>query len=140
MKAGNALGFSLIEMMIVIAVVALLTALAVPWYRDFVVRSNRTEAINELLNIAACQERIYQKLNRYDANRCGASGTTTNGHYTMSMATQNTNQNFVITATATGSQTNDTCGNLTYSDQGIKNVSVTATATQVATCWKGGKI
>lgn len=140
MKRHSVLGITLIELMVVIAIVAILGALAVPSYRQYVVRANRTEAINELLNIAACQERIYQKLNVYDANRCGVGGTTTNNLYTMSMTTSNANQNFVVTATPSGSQASDACGNLTYSDQGVKNISASDDADKIATCWKGGKI
>lgn len=136
----RALGFTLVELMIVIAVVALLTALAVPSYRAYVLRTNRMEAINTLLEVAACQERIYVRLNQYDANRCDAAATTPNGLYALSMTTTNSNQNFTLTATAQGAQANDSCANLSLTDQGIRGTSASGVATDVNNCWKGKKI
>ncbi len=133
-------GITLVELMIVIGVVAILVSLAVPSYRGFVLRSNRSEAINEVLDLAACQERIYIKLNQYDTDRCEASALSTNGLYQLGMTTSNANQNYTITATPQGSQTSDTCGNLTLTDQGVRNVSVTSDTAKIATCWKGGGI
>lgn len=136
----RAFGFSLIELMTVIAVVAILMTLAVPSYRQYVLRTNRMEAINVLLEVASCQERIYVRLNQYDSNRCGAAATTTNGLYTVSMATSNSNQNYTLTATALGAQVNDSCVNLSLTDQGIRGTSASNVATDVAKCWKGKKI
>ena len=133
-------GFSLIELMTVIAVVAILTSLAVPSYREYVMRTNRMEAINVLLEVASCQERIYVRLNQYDANRCNAAATTENGHYTVSMTTSNANQNYTLTATAQGGQVNDSCVNLSLTDQGVRGTSASNVATDIAKCWKGKKI
>ena len=133
-------GFTLIELMTVIAVVAILTTLAIPSYREYVLRTNRMEAINILLEVASCQERIYVRFNQYDANRCGASATTANGLYTVSMATSNANQNYTLTATALGGQVNDSCVNLTLTDQGIRGTSASNDAANIAKCWKGRKI
>lgn len=130
-------GITLVELMIVVAVVALILSLAVPSYTEFVLRSNRSEAINEVLDLAACQERIYIKLNQYDTNRCGASALSTNGLYQLGMTTSNANQNYTITATPQGNQTNDSCGNLTLTDQGVRDVSVTGDTNKIADCWKG---
>ncbi len=130
-------GITLVELMIVVAVVALLLSLAVPSYTGFVLRSNRSEAINEVLDLAACQERIYLRLNQYDVNRCEASALSTNGLYQLGMTTSNANQNYTITATPQGGQTNDTCGNLTLTDQGVRDVSATSDTTKIANCWKG---
>lgn len=133
-------GFTLIELMTVIAVVAILTALAVPSYRDYVLRTNRMEAINILLDVAACQERTYVRFNQYDTSLCGASSTTANGLYTVSMNTSNSNQNYTLTATAQGNQVNDSCGNLTLTDQGIRGTSASNVNADVVNCWKGKKI
>ena len=133
-------GFTLIELITAVAVVAILTALAVPSYRQYVLRTNRMEAINILLEVASCQERIYVRLNQYDANRCGAAATTANGLYTVSMGTSNANQNYTLTATALGGQANDSCVNLTLTDQGIRGTSASNVAADIAKCWKGRKI
>lgn len=136
----RALGFSLIELITVIAVVAVLTALAVPSYRGYVLRTNRMEAINALLEVAACQERIYVRFNQYDTTLCDASATTPNGLYVLGMNTTNSNQNYTLTATAQGGQVNDSCVNLSLTDQGIRGTSASNVAATVANCWKGKKI
>lgn len=130
----------MVELLTVIAVVAILTALAVPSYREYVLRTNRMEAINILLEVASCQERIYVRFNQYDADRCGAAATTANGLYTVGMTTSNTNQNYTLTATALGAQVNDSCVNLTLNDLGERGTSASGVATDVAKCWKGKKI
>ena len=112
-------GFTLIELMIVVAVIAILMGIALPSYRDYVVRANRSEALDILLTTAACQERIYTKLSRYDTARCDSAATTVSGLYTISMATSNANQNYTLSASPQNAQTEDSCGTLTLSDQGI---------------------
>lgn len=138
---GKTSGFTLIELMIVIATLAVLLGLAVPSYRDYVVRANRSEALEILLAAAACQERIYTKSNQYDATRCDSNNVTSaNGHYTITMATANANQNYTMTATPQSGQTSDSCGNLTLTDQGIRGSSKTNDVKKIADCWRGRKI
>ena len=139
-KPGRSSGFTLIELMIVIAILAILLGMALPSYRDYVVRSNRTEALDILLATAGCQERTYTKLNQYDVTRCNIGSTTNNGYYVITMATSNANQNFTLTATPQSGQTEDSCGNLTLTDQGIRGSSKTADTKKVADCWRGKKI
>jgi type IV pilus assembly protein PilE len=136
-------GITLIELMIVVVIVAILGALAVPSYRDYVLRNNRTDAITQLLELAACQEKVYIKLNRYDGNRCGFNGgaiATPNGTYSITMAVQDGGQAFTLTATAQGKQTDDSCANLTLTDNGERGTSVSDVDATVAACWKGKKI
>lgn len=133
-------GISLIELVIVIAVVSILASIAVPSYREYVLRTNRMEAINILLNVAACQERGFMKFNQYATTRCLTPNTTPNGTYVVTMATSNANQNFTLTATPQSAQVNDSCGNLTLNDQGARGTSVSSVATVVADCWRGKKV
>lgn len=138
--AARMRGVTLIELMIVIAVVALLASLAVPSYREYVLRTNRMEAVNMLLDVAACQERGYIKFNQYATTRCLTPNTTENGNYVITMTTTNTNQNYALTATPQGAQANDSCVNLTLTDQGQRGSSATADAAKIADCWRGKKI
>jgi type IV pilus assembly protein PilE len=137
-------GITMIELMIVLAIVAIIGALAIPSYRDYVVRSNRAEAANNLLELAACQEKIYIKLNRYDDTRCGLTGgarTVESGRYQINMTPANNDQTFTLTATPLGAQTEDTCGVIGLTDTGTRSAKGgTATDTQIQDCWRGKKV
>ena len=67
MKPKSA-GMTLIELMIVVAIVALLASIAVPSYRQYVLRANRIEATTALLQLAAAQEKFYLQNNTYAGN------------------------------------------------------------------------
>ena len=52
-------GFTLIEVIIVMAIIAILTAIAFPSYQNYIIRSSRSAAQTELLELANLQEKIY---------------------------------------------------------------------------------
>ena len=56
---NNALGFTLIEVMITVAIIGILASVAYPSYVDFVTRSNRVEALQELTRFANLQEQYF---------------------------------------------------------------------------------
>ena len=62
-------GFSLIELLIVVSVLAIVLALGVPGYRQYLIRANRSDATAALLRIAAAQERYYLQNGRYATTR-----------------------------------------------------------------------
>lgn len=132
-------GFTLIELMIVVAVVAILAAVAVPSYRSYVLKSHRTVAINALLDLGSRQARYYTTNNTYttDLTLLGyPAGTvslpsSTNAYYTISVPTAN-GTSFSLLAARAGTQVNDTCGNYTYTDLGVKGVS----SGTVTSCWQ----
>ncbi len=83
-------GVTLIELVVVVAILALLASIAVPSYRQYVLRSNRAEAKAALLNVAAAQEKFYLQNNTYtneltDAppSGLGLGDTTETGLYTI---------------------------------------------------------
>ena len=137
MKPKSA-GMTLIELMIVVAIVALLASIAVPSYRQYVLRANRTEATTALLQLAAAQEKFYLQNNTYATNDLiddappaglGLSATTARGYYTLAIGGGDA-AGFTATATATGSQAIDsTCASFTINQSGAKS----ATSSD---CWK----
>lgn len=64
-RGGKQRGFTMIELMIVVVVVAILAAIAFPQYRDYIVRSNRAIAKSLLTQVADRQEQFYTANKRY---------------------------------------------------------------------------
>ena len=75
-QRANGQGFTLIEVMIVTALIAIVTTVSVVSYRQYVLRANRTDASALLLRIAAAQERFYLENNAY-TNALDATGLNT---------------------------------------------------------------
>lgn len=67
----NKKGFTLVELLIVIGIIALLAAYAIPNYRQFVVESKRAEAHSRLLEVAGLYEKFYANTNAYPTNVTG---------------------------------------------------------------------
>ncbi|HXF66765.1 MAG TPA: type IV pilin protein [Burkholderiales bacterium] len=67
-------GFSLIELMVVVAIVAILAAVALPAYNDYVLRGKLTEAFTGLADFRVRMEQFYQDNRRYDGGGLGGCG------------------------------------------------------------------
>jgi type IV pilus assembly protein PilE len=144
---GRARGFSLIELMIVVAIVAILATLATSSYRNYVLRANRTEGRMALLAIQSAQEKFFLQNNQYaqsmatviapassgglGVSNLTAAGVTPSGNYTISFAAVTANT-YTIQAVATGPQTHDTAACLTFTvdDQGSR------TPADSTGCWR----
>ena len=131
--ARNMQGFTLMELMIVVAVIAILGGLAYPAYQDYVLRSDRSDGQAFLNDAAARQERYLAQNNAYadTAAKLGYSSSTSPGkRYTLGIsATAAT----AYTLTATPIRTDSKCGNLTLDQAGTKGKSGSAS---VDDCWK----
>jgi len=129
-------GFTLIEIMIVVVVVAILAAIAFPSYQDSVRKSRRAEAKSALSDLAARQEQFFNDNKTYadTVAKLGASGTTPGGYYTLQIAAGQTGtltSSYRMTATTAGAQTSDIkCATLTYASSGVKDSTPAGN-----TCW-----
>lgn len=98
-------GFTLIELMITVAIVAILAAVALPAYRDYVIRGQLTDATNLLSATRARLEQFYQDNRNYGSTAlvCGLT-MPTNPRFTFSCnwGAGGTNQSFLLTATGVG--------------------------------------
>ena len=132
----NTKGFTLIELMIVVAIVAILAAIAIPNYQRYILQSHRTDAINALMDLASRESRFYTRNNAYTENMLTLGYATTptvsigGGRYTLSASAVPTTM-FTLSAVPAGAQTNDTCGTYTYTDLGVKRSAGT-----LSSCWK----
>lgn len=131
-KSKSSLGFSLIELMITVAIIGILAAVVYPSYVDNVTRSNRSEAQRELLRIANLQEQFYVDFRRYNNDMVelglGADPYITDqGNYSIDATIDH--GEFTLTAKALGNQkTNDSgCTELTITETGQKSPS---------SCWE----
>ena len=134
-------GFTLIELMIVVAIVGILSAVAYPSYTEYIRRGNRSEATAALLEAQQFMERYYAASNRYSTAADGNPALPTRlqtlpaggpARYTLSVAA--TVNSYTLTATPLGSMLADNCGSLTITNTGVKGRS--ATAPTVAECWR----
>lgn len=131
-------GFTLIELMLVVGIVAILMAIAIPSYQEFVMKSRRTEAKQLLFTAAQRLQQYYTHQDAYTTNAGTLSVPTSsqNGYYTLTIAagtTGNINSSYALTATRVGTQTSDTdCGNYTLNSLGTRAVTGSQTSPP---CW-----
>ncbi len=130
MKRTNAQGFTLIEMMIVVVIVAILAAIALPSYQEHVVRSARVQAQAELLELSSLQEKIFLNSNAYCASVTAAynatsagglgrtSGKTNDGRYDLSLDITTPSQTYVLTATPVSASSQADDGIISVSESG----------------------
>jgi type IV pilus assembly protein PilE len=152
-------GFSLVELSVTMVIAAILAAVAIPAYSNYVRKAHRTEAKSVLLDLASLEERYYSANNNYTAiaSNLGYSGTGTttqggtftvgSGYYTVVLGQSDpiapttalpggTPATYSITATAVGDQLKDTqCKVFQVTNQGAQTAQDSASAVNTNTCW-----
>lgn len=147
MKTNLQKGFTLIELMIVVAIVAILAAVAYPSYQDSITKAKRAEGRAALMEIMQQQERYYTQNNTYFAFTSttadskfkwfsGDSAAASSYEIKAEACTGDTIVNCVMltampgTANVNASYKDTACGNISLTSTGVKKASGTAT-----NCW-----
>ncbi|MBD9631879.1 hypothetical protein BWR15_10220 [Pseudomonas sp. T] len=140
-KAG---GFTLVELMVVVSILALLAGIAIPSYRQFILRANRSEAQTLLRDAAAQQERYLAQYSKYTDDPAklaftyplSADGKRLSTHQLYELAAehpQGDTRRYRLTALRRGTQAGDSdCGDFTLDERGTRGVS----AGSVDSCWR----
>jgi len=146
-------GFTLTELLIVIVIVSLLLGFALPSYRNFVLRSNRTVAISKLMEVASLQEQFFSNNKTYTADLADLGYTIAAGGqigvdknfnpvapgnsasiYTISSTLPVGTTTFTLTADTKNNQEDDdsNCATFLVTNEGAKS----ATGSLGGKCWK----
>lgn len=132
-------GFTLIEAIIVVAILGIIAAFGYPAYRDQVMKARRSDGMSALLELADRMERHYSDAGTY--KQADDSDTTvddvfpgfSSDYYALNIDSQDAIA-FAVSASPLGSQQNDKCGKFTLTSQGVKGVP--DHPSMLDKCWK----
>ena len=129
MRINKNRGFTLLELMIVVIVVAILATLAVYNYAKYGYRTRRADGKEMIQRVAAAEERYYTNFNQYTTtlSNLNFNGTSEKGYYLVTAAngTSGDAQTYKLTAAPQGIQANDVCGSLTLDNTGVQTPAST---------------
>lgn len=140
-------GFSLIELLVTLAIMAIVTSLAVGGYRQYLRRANRVDATSALLRLAAAQEKFYVQNGQYaDAGAMAAApplglgiAGTERGYYALDIQSNDLTTGYTATATvdAGGEQADDSdCATFSVTAQGLRSATDSGGADNTDRCWR----
>ena len=141
-------GVTLMELLTVVTVIAILASLAIPSYRRYLLRAQRSDATTTLLRLQAAQEKHFLQYGVYvttkasipNAHSAGGLGLPTvseRGYYDVNVAATATGYTFTVTPVAGGGQADDAeCRQFTVTESGTKEARNYASAVTTTNCFR----
>ena len=131
-------GFTLIELMIVVAIVGIISAVAFPSYQEYVKRNHRVQARNTLIQAAQWMERVATATGSYPLSSVSGAIPTDllkveGSRYTVTAVS--TASTYTFTATRAGAQIGDKCGDYVLDQTSTKTTINRTTGTTNEECW-----
>jgi type IV pilus assembly protein PilE len=133
-KKINITGFSLLELVIVLAVIGVLLTLAVPSYQRYTQRAHRADAIRMMLGIADCQERVRANSGFYDPSSCREGFHSDSHELRIEPPDSTASLEFTIVAQLRQGR-DDACGSLSLDQAGTRGIS--GNQADLGKCWSG---
>lgn len=127
-------GVTLIELIIVVAMLAMVVILAIPGYQHYKMKQYRQEVVEMLRDVASCQQVLLKQNGRFDPNQCITRVYSKDNSYKIHLEITDNGAGFRAVASPRGQQTRDRCGKLVLTERGQFSSSKIRNRGEVATC------